>query len=219
MGIAEGTASLFVDSWRAGNCPAALERETDPCSMSQLNSESRAQGVWSRREIHTGERETHQACPCRGVRGDPLLSAGEERHRVREVPCHGEPQALLQGGQGLLAGGSPGSLGGGRACTHAAISLQRCVYQACNYEETFPYICAALGDYAHTCASRGILLWGWRSSVDNCSACRGRRGSWGQERAGGTAGLRGPEPWPCPAISRVRLPLPHSHSLHRQPDV
>lgn len=39
MGIAEGTASLFVDSWRAGNCPAALERETDPCSMSQLNSE------------------------------------------------------------------------------------------------------------------------------------------------------------------------------------
>lgn len=39
MGIDEGTASLFVDSWRAGNCPAALERETDPCSMSQLNSE------------------------------------------------------------------------------------------------------------------------------------------------------------------------------------
>lgn len=39
MGIDEGTATLFVDSWRAGNCPAALERETDPCSMSQLNSE------------------------------------------------------------------------------------------------------------------------------------------------------------------------------------
>lgn len=39
MGIDEGTASLFVDSWRAGNCPAALEREMDPCSMSQLNSE------------------------------------------------------------------------------------------------------------------------------------------------------------------------------------
>lgn len=39
LGIDEGTASLFVDSWRAGNCPAALERETDPCSMSQLNSE------------------------------------------------------------------------------------------------------------------------------------------------------------------------------------
>eukprot|EP00071_Canis_lupus_P027269 XP_022260826.1 mucin-6 [Canis lupus familiaris] len=36
-GIVEGTASLFVDSWRTGNCPASLERETDPCSMSQLN--------------------------------------------------------------------------------------------------------------------------------------------------------------------------------------
>lgn len=45
MGMAEGTASLFVDSWRAGNCPAALERETDPCSMSQLNSESWAPGA------------------------------------------------------------------------------------------------------------------------------------------------------------------------------
>lgn len=44
MGIAEGTASLFVDSWRAGNCPGSLERETDPCSMSQLNSECPAPG-------------------------------------------------------------------------------------------------------------------------------------------------------------------------------
>lgn len=57
------------------------------------------------------------------------------------------------------------------AGANAAVCPQRCVYQACNYEETFPHICAALGDYAHTCASRGILLWGWRSSVDNCSAC------------------------------------------------
>lgn len=39
MNIIEGTASLFVDSWRLGNCPSALEREMDPCSMSQLNSE------------------------------------------------------------------------------------------------------------------------------------------------------------------------------------
>lgn len=50
------------------------------------------------------------------------------------------------------------------------------MYQACNYEETFPYICAALGDYAHTCASRGVLLWGWRNSVDNCTIpCTGNR--------------------------------------------
>lgn len=38
MDIVEGTAPLFVDSWRSGNCPAAIERDTDPCSMSQLNS-------------------------------------------------------------------------------------------------------------------------------------------------------------------------------------
>lgn len=51
------------------------------------------------------------------------------------------------------------------------LSPQRCVYQACNYEETFPHICSALGAYAHACSSRGILLWGWRNSVDNCSEC------------------------------------------------
>lgn len=50
-------------------------------------------------------------------------------------------------------------------------SPQRCVYQACNYEETFPHICSALGAYAHACSSRGVLLLGWRSSVDNCSEC------------------------------------------------
>lgn len=38
MDITEGTASLFVDSWRAGNCHPALEKETDPCALSQLNS-------------------------------------------------------------------------------------------------------------------------------------------------------------------------------------
>lgn len=43
-GIAEGTAALFVDSWRAENCPTALEREVDPCAMSHLNSEC-LQGV------------------------------------------------------------------------------------------------------------------------------------------------------------------------------
>ena len=55
----------------------------------------------------------------------------------------------------------------------ATVCPQRCVYQACNYEETFPHICAALGDYALACASRGVLLQGWRSSVDNCSAWGG----------------------------------------------
>ncbi|EHH55959.1 hypothetical protein EGM_05268, partial [Macaca fascicularis] len=119
VGIAEGTASLFVDSWRAGNCPAALERETDPCSMSQLNKVCA---------------ETHCSM---------LVRAGTVFER-----CH--------------------------ATVNPAPFYKRCVYQACNYEETFPHICAALGDYVHACASRGVLLWGWRSSVDNCTVpCTG----------------------------------------------
>ncbi|KAF5928717.1 hypothetical protein HPG69_013811, partial [Diceros bicornis minor] len=121
MGIAEGTASVFVDSWRAGNCPAALERETDPCSMSQLNKVCA---------------ETHCSV---------LVQTGTVFEK-----CHGtvNPKPFYK----------------------------RCVYQACNYEETFPHICAALGDYAQACASQGVLLWGWRSSVDNCTIpCTGNQ--------------------------------------------
>ncbi|XP_053781444.1 mucin-6 isoform X1 [Desmodus rotundus] len=121
MGVAEGTASLFVDSWRAGNCPTALERETDPCSMSQLNKVCA---------------ETHCAA---------LVNKGTVFEK-----CH--------------------------AVVSPKPFYKRCVYQACNYEETFPHICAALGDYAHMCAARGVLLWGWRSSVDNCTVpCTGNQ--------------------------------------------
>ncbi|XP_059959680.1 mucin-6 [Mesoplodon densirostris] len=121
MGITEGTASLFVDSWRAGNCPAALERETDPCSMSQLNKVCA---------------ETHCAVLVK-------------KSTVFEK-CH--------------------------AAVDPKPFYKRCVYQACNYEETFPHICAALGDYALACTSRGILLQGWRGSVDNCSTpCTGNQ--------------------------------------------
>ncbi|KAL1286924.1 MUC6 [Ovibos moschatus] len=121
MGIAEGTASLFVDSWRAGNCPAALERETDPCSMSQLNKVCA---------------ETH--CVVLVQKGTVFEN------------CH--------------------------ATVDPKPFYKRCVYQACNYEETFPHICAALGDYALACASRGVLLQGWRNSVDNCSIpCTGNQ--------------------------------------------
>ncbi|XP_016077578.1 PREDICTED: mucin-6 [Miniopterus natalensis] len=121
MGIPEGTASLFVDSWRAGNCPTALERETDPCSMSQLNKVCA---------------ETHCSV---------LVNTGTVFEK-----CH--------------------------AVVNPKPFYKRCVYQACNYEETFPHICAALGNYAQACASRGILLWGWRSSVDNCTIpCKGNQ--------------------------------------------
>ncbi|KAM6159449.1 mucin-6 [Rhynchocyon petersi] len=121
MGITEGTASLFVDSWRAENCPAALERETDPCSMSQLNKVCA---------------ETHCSV---------LVKKGSVFER-----CH--------------------------SVVNPKPFYKRCIYQACNYEETFPHICAALGAYAHLCASHGVLLRGWRSSVENCTVpCTGNR--------------------------------------------
>ncbi|KAM8812748.1 mucin-6, partial [Rhynchonycteris naso] len=121
MGIAEGTASLFVDSWRAGNCPAALERETDPCSMSQLNKVCA---------------ETHCSA---------LLNKGTAFEK-----CH--------------------------AVVNPKPFYKRCVYQACNYEETFLHICATLGNYAQACASRGVLLSGWRTSVENCTIlCTGNQ--------------------------------------------
>uniref|UniRef100_UPI001E1B11B2 mucin-6 n=1 Tax=Jaculus jaculus TaxID=51337 RepID=UPI001E1B11B2 len=121
MGIDESTASLFVDSWRAGNCPPALARETDPCSMSQLNKVCA---------------ETHCSM---------LLKKGSVFER-----CH--------------------------AVVNPTPFYKRCVYQACNYEETFPHICAALGAYVHACSTWGVPLWGWRSIVDNCTvSCTGNR--------------------------------------------
>ncbi|XP_004403881.1 PREDICTED: mucin-6 [Odobenus rosmarus divergens] len=120
-GIVEGTASLFVDSWRTGNCPASLERETDPCSMSQLNKVCA---------------ETHCSV---------LVRDGTVFQR-----CH--------------------------ATVNPRPFYKRCVYQACNYEETLPHVCAALSDYARMCATHGILLRDWRSSVDNCTTpCTGNQ--------------------------------------------
>ncbi|XP_073745913.1 mucin-6 [Callorhinus ursinus] len=120
-GIVEGTASLFVDSWRTGNCPASLERETDPCSMSQLNKVCA---------------ETHCSVL---VRDSTVFQR-----------CH--------------------------ATVNPRPFYKRCVYQACNYEETLPHVCAALSDYARMCATHGILLRDWRSSVDNCTTpCTGNQ--------------------------------------------
>ncbi|XP_039080942.1 mucin-6-like, partial [Hyaena hyaena] len=120
-GIVEGTASLFVDSWRTGNCPASLERETDPCSMSQLNKVSAE------------------------TRCSVLVREG-----TVFAKCH--------------------------ATVNPRPFYKRCVYQACNYEETLLHICAALSDYARMCATRGVLLRGWRGSVDNCTTpCTGNQ--------------------------------------------
>ncbi|XP_040320211.1 mucin-6 [Herpailurus yagouaroundi] len=120
-GIVEGTASLFVDSWRTGNCPASLERETDPCSMSQLNK------------------------VCAETRCSVLVREGTVFEK-----CH--------------------------ATVNPRPFYKRCVYQACNYEETLLHICAVLSDYARACATRGVLLRGWRSGVDNCTTpCTGNQ--------------------------------------------
>ncbi|KFP47467.1 hypothetical protein N323_11015, partial [Cathartes aura] len=121
MDITEGTASLFVDSWRAGNCHPALERDTDPCALSQLNKISA---------------ESH--CSILTKKGTVF----EKCHAVvNPIPFY-----------------------------------KRCVYQACNYEETFPYICSALGSYARTCSSMGLILENWRNSMDNCTiTCTGNQ--------------------------------------------
>uniref|UniRef100_A0A669QGF0 Mucin 6, oligomeric mucus/gel-forming n=1 Tax=Phasianus colchicus TaxID=9054 RepID=A0A669QGF0_PHACC len=121
MDITEGTASLFVDSWRAGNCLPAMERETDPCALSQLNKISA---------------ETH-------------CSILTKKGTVFEK-CH--------------------------AVVNPTPFYKRCVYQACNYEETFPYICSALGSYARTCSAMGLILENWRNSMDNCTiTCTGNQ--------------------------------------------
>uniref|UniRef100_A0A8D0L407 Mucin 6, oligomeric mucus/gel-forming/pseudo n=1 Tax=Sphenodon punctatus TaxID=8508 RepID=A0A8D0L407_SPHPU len=121
MNIAEGTAPLFVDSWRSGNCHPAIERDTDPCSMSQLNKMCA---------------ETH-------------CSILTKKGTVFEK-CH--------------------------SVLNPAPFYKRCVYQACNYEETFPYICSALGSYARVCSSMGLILLDWRDAVDNCTiSCTGNQ--------------------------------------------
>uniref|UniRef100_M3XP80 VWFD domain-containing protein n=1 Tax=Mustela putorius furo TaxID=9669 RepID=M3XP80_MUSPF len=119
-GIVEGTAPLFVDSWRTGNCPASLEREIDPCSMSQLNKVCA---------------ETHCSVL---VRDGTVFQS-----------CH--------------------------ATVNPRPFYKRCVYQACNYEETLPHVCAALSDYARACATHGRLLRGWRDSVNCTTPCTGNQ--------------------------------------------
>ncbi|XP_074854651.1 mucin-6 [Carettochelys insculpta] len=121
MDITEGTAALFVDSWRSGNCHPAAERDTDPCSMSQLNKMSA---------------ETH-------------CSILTKKGTVFEK-CH--------------------------SVVNPTAFYKRCIYQACNYEETFPYICSALASYARVCASMGLILVNWRDTIDNCTiSCTGNQ--------------------------------------------
>lgn len=158
-----------------------MEREIDPCSMSQLNSECGALGgLWVGTRPRPGERETH-ASPvppevCAETHCSVLVRDGTVFERchatVNPRPFYKVGRASRDPrGRGLGAGGA------GRPANKPC-PPQRCVYQACNYEETLPHVCAALSDYARTCAAHGIPLRGWRSSVDNCSACRRAQAGW-----------------------------------------
>lgn len=61
-------------------------------------------------------------------------------------------------------------------CAHPLPSLtacllrpQRCKYDTCNCQNSEGCMCAALSSYARACASKGVMLWGWREQV--CSEC------------------------------------------------
>ncbi|XP_004638104.1 mucin-2 [Octodon degus] len=44
---------------------------------------------------------------------------------------------------------------------------KRCKYDTCNCQNNEDCLCAALSSYAHACAAKGVLLWGWREHVCN----------------------------------------------------
>ncbi|XP_022362268.1 mucin-2 [Enhydra lutris kenyoni] len=54
---------------------------------------------------------------------------------------------------------------------HSAVDpsdyYKRCKYDACNCQNSEGCMCAALSSYARACATKGVLLWGWREQVCN----------------------------------------------------
>uniref|UniRef100_A0A4W3HIR1 VWFD domain-containing protein n=1 Tax=Callorhinchus milii TaxID=7868 RepID=A0A4W3HIR1_CALMI len=115
VGIGEGTAALFVDSWRVTeHCKCAHDKDTDPCSLSQSNS------------IYA---QSHCSV---------LLSTSNIFGK-----CH--------------------------FLVDPTDYYQRCKYETCNYESSQDFMCAALGSYAQACATKGLILTGWRSLVKECT--------------------------------------------------
>ncbi|XP_043562382.1 mucin-6-like [Chiloscyllium plagiosum] len=45
---------------------------------------------------------------------------------------------------------------------------ENCRFETCNYERTNDFMCASLASYVSACAKRGVLLVGWRNSVERC---------------------------------------------------
>ncbi|CAI9167417.1 unnamed protein product [Rangifer tarandus platyrhynchus] len=54
---------------------------------------------------------------------------------------------------------------------HSAVDpaeyYKRCKYDTCNCQNTEDCMCAALSSYARACATKGVMLWGWRERVCN----------------------------------------------------
>ncbi|XP_037587082.1 mucin-2 [Cebus imitator] len=44
---------------------------------------------------------------------------------------------------------------------------KRCKYDTCNCQNNEDCLCAALSSYARACATKGVMLWGWREHVCN----------------------------------------------------
>nr|XP_033784153.1 mucin-6 isoform X4 [Geotrypetes seraphini] len=114
LGISEGTAMHFVDSWRAeANCKPAQNRDINPCSFSQKT------------QLYA---ETH-------------CSHLTDKNNVFKN-CHStvDPEPFYL----------------------------RCIYEACNYENTFDFLCSALSAYAQVCASMNVQIPDWRATIPNC---------------------------------------------------
>ncbi|XP_059508204.1 mucin-6-like [Stegostoma tigrinum] len=45
---------------------------------------------------------------------------------------------------------------------------KNCRFETCNYEQTNDFMCASLASYVSACAKRGVLLIGWRNSIEQC---------------------------------------------------
>ncbi|XP_053058621.1 mucin-2 [Acinonyx jubatus] len=54
---------------------------------------------------------------------------------------------------------------------HSAVDpseyYKRCRYDTCNCQNSEDCMCAALSSYARACATKGVMLWGWREQVCN----------------------------------------------------
>lgn len=216
MGIAEGTATLFVDSWRAGNCPAALERETDPCSMSQLNSECRAaEGCGGRGD--PAARAGHPPGPvpaeaCAETHCSVLVKTGtvfEKCHAlVNPKPFYKVGRACRRGG--LRAWGARGTPGCGRAGTHVLSARRGVCTRPATTKRPSRTSAPPWGTTrtpaprAASCSAAGETAW--TTAVRAGRAGRGQEGVSGARRGSGPEAMPGPLPKGLTSASPTAVP-------------